>query len=679
MLQFGHNAPGSASTQPASLGPCFGNILKGKRLRRNGGSHKWSTAAHHLFGHEKESPDIEADELEAAGALFSLAAMAAEMEPAQPEDSGGYVPPARRKGGRGAQQQRKRKREPESQRQQMVWKAEQAAAHAPPAGPLAPLQDAESQHAAAHGYSMHNHSAVAAAAGRREHGAGGLQAPNGLGSRPAPSSWQAAQQLQQDAAHWRPGQDLPVRSDAQGLPRGVRLPWRRGPNHVYIACMIEQLQEEERRQARRQQLSVQQQPKAAPQPPRQQGFTSFQSQGGAAGGFGKPPARHHTHATHGAAAVGGFEELPAPSQQHHGHQGHHQQQHPHRTSPAEAAAAAAAHQQRQGLTGHEAGADAPPEPHAPKHHHQQQLPGNGLAGLKWEQTGQAAQQATSFPKQPPLREQQAPQQSQGYGAQPGSSFPQQQQPPPALSGTQAFPMLPASLGVGQLRAAAGQAGFQLPDMLQGADAKTMAARMLLQGLNGSWNRDVPFSGAGGLSTQQAAALGMGALGQAPFSLGPLPPGLQAQLAATQAQMVASQAMAQAHVQQQQGGPTFQRDSGQPQGVKAEPVPSEESNKDELSSAILQQHQQREAPHQQQGVLGGDLPQQQGHPHVDLLARLKALSNSAAALNGQHNFPNLNGLNGLPTDLFAAMRQAEQQQQPKNGQRPPSQAAVPAMR
>lgn len=74
----------------------------------------------------------------------------------------------------GAQQQRKRKREPESQRQQMVWKAEQAAAHAPPAGPLAPLQDAESQHAAAHGYSMHNHSAVAAAAGRREHGAGGL-------------------------------------------------------------------------------------------------------------------------------------------------------------------------------------------------------------------------------------------------------------------------------------------------------------------------------------------------------------------------------------------------------------------------------------------------------------------------------------------------------------------------
>ena len=48
-----------------------------------------------------QSPDIEADELEAAGALFSLAAMAAEMEPAQPEDSGGYVPPARRKGGRG--------------------------------------------------------------------------------------------------------------------------------------------------------------------------------------------------------------------------------------------------------------------------------------------------------------------------------------------------------------------------------------------------------------------------------------------------------------------------------------------------------------------------------------------------------------------------------------------------
>ena len=182
MLQFGHTAPGSASAQPASLGPCFGNILKGKRLRRNGGSHKWSTAAHHLFGYETEvrdacteqllgllisrvvalrgcspqvtfctstrewgqhlqtkpaclleaapsdthimlatqraalictsagsvciqlllqSPDIEADELEAAGALFSLAAMAAEMEPAQPEDSGGYVPPARRKGGRG--------------------------------------------------------------------------------------------------------------------------------------------------------------------------------------------------------------------------------------------------------------------------------------------------------------------------------------------------------------------------------------------------------------------------------------------------------------------------------------------------------------------------------------------------------------------------------------------------
>ena len=72
--------------------------------------------------------------------------------------------------------------------------------------------------------------------------AGGLHAPNGLGSRPAPSSWQAAQQLQQEPAPWRPGQDLPARSDAQGLPRGVRLPWRRGPNHVYIACMIEQLQ-----------------------------------------------------------------------------------------------------------------------------------------------------------------------------------------------------------------------------------------------------------------------------------------------------------------------------------------------------------------------------------------------------------------------------------------------------
>ena len=60
------------------------------------------------------------------------------------------------------------------------------------------------------------------------------------------------------------------------------------------------------------------------------------------------------------------------------------------------------------------------------------------------------------------------------------------------------------------------------------------------------------------------------------------------------------------------------------------MPSEESNKDELSSAILQQHQQREAPHQQQGLLGRDLPQQQGHPHGDLLARLKALSNSAGA-------------------------------------------------
>ncbi len=63
MLQFGHNAPGSASTQPASLGPCFGNILKGKRLRRNGGSHKWSTAAHHLFGHEKEVTDACAEQL----------------------------------------------------------------------------------------------------------------------------------------------------------------------------------------------------------------------------------------------------------------------------------------------------------------------------------------------------------------------------------------------------------------------------------------------------------------------------------------------------------------------------------------------------------------------------------------------------------------------------------------
>ena len=62
------------------------------------------------------------------------------------------------------------------------------------------------------------------------------------------------------------------------------------------------------------------------------------------------------------------------------------------------------------------------------------------------------------------------------------------------------------------------------------------------------------------------------------------------------------------------------------------MPSEESNKDELSSAILQQHQhqQREPPHQPQGLLGGDLPQQPGHPHVDLLARLKALSNSAGA-------------------------------------------------
>ena len=61
---------------------------------------------------------------------------------------------------------------------------------------------------------------------------------------------------------------------------------------------------------------------------------------------------------------------------------------------------------------------------------------------------------------------------------------------------------------------------------------------------------------------------MGVLGQAPYSLGSLPPGLHAQLAASQAQMAASQAMAQVHVQQQQpGGPSFQRDSGQPQGVK----------------------------------------------------------------------------------------------------------------
>ena len=74
----------------------------------------------------------------------------------------------------GAQQQRKRKREPESQRQQVAWKGEQAAAHVQPAGLGAPLQDAESQHAAAHGYSMLNHSAAAAAAGRREHAAGRL-------------------------------------------------------------------------------------------------------------------------------------------------------------------------------------------------------------------------------------------------------------------------------------------------------------------------------------------------------------------------------------------------------------------------------------------------------------------------------------------------------------------------
>ena len=62
---------------------------------------------------------------------------------------------------------------------------------------------------------------------------------------------------------------------------------------------------------------------------------------------------------------------------------------------------------------------------------------------------------------------------------------------------------------------------------------------------------------------------MGVLGQPPFSLGSLPlPGLQAQMAA-------SQAMAQVHGQQQQGGPTFQRDSGQPQGVKVCPGASVE--------------------------------------------------------------------------------------------------------
>ena len=70
--------------------------------------------------------------------------------------------------------------------------------------------------------------------------------------------------------------------------------------------------------------------------------------------------------------------------------------------------------------------------------------------------------------------------------------------------------------------------------------------------------------------------------------------------------------------------TSQLNQGKLLPLQAEPVPSEESTKDELSSAILQQQQQ------QQGVLGGDLPQQQGHPHVDLLARLKALSNSAGA-------------------------------------------------
>ncbi len=39
----------------------------------------------------------------------------------------------------------------------------------------------------------------------------------------------------------------------------------------------------------------------------------------------------------------------------------------------------------------------------------------------------------------------------------------------------------------------------------------MAARMLLQGLNGSWNRDVPFSGAGGRhkkGTQYVASTGL---------------------------------------------------------------------------------------------------------------------------------------------------------------------------
>ena len=44
-------------------------------------------------------------------------------------------------------------------------------------------------------------------------------------------------------------------------------------------------------------------------------------------------------------------------------------------------------------------------------------------------------------------------------------------------------------------------GQRLPDcpppLCAGADPKTLAARMLLQGLNSSWNRDAPFPGAGG--------------------------------------------------------------------------------------------------------------------------------------------------------------------------------------